>query len=139
MTRCFLTAFSKGPRPREFGVAVYADDSHARDGTNEDWNQNRLNKSALILLNLETSTADPTPYFQVLIREIDNPSGNLLDGTPCTPFGFTGFGCNTLLTGGVAWLRHHDYPFGHCIEYAWRNKNLKFKSYYEGCQREYCY
>ncbi|KAF1758767.1 hypothetical protein GCK72_015227 [Caenorhabditis remanei] len=49
-----------------------------------------------------SSTADPTSYFQVLIREIDNPSGSLLDGTLCTPFEFTGFGCNTLLTGGVA-------------------------------------
>ncbi|KAF1758764.1 hypothetical protein GCK72_015224 [Caenorhabditis remanei] len=56
----------------------------------------------VITLGIVTSTADVTPYFQVLIREIDNPSGNLLDGTPCTPFGFTGFGCNTLLTGGVA-------------------------------------
>ncbi|EGT56182.1 hypothetical protein CAEBREN_29088, partial [Caenorhabditis brenneri] len=46
--------------------------------------------------------ASPSSYFQVLIREIDNPSGTLLDGTPCSPFGFVGYGCNTYLSGGVA-------------------------------------
>ncbi|PIC36472.1 hypothetical protein B9Z55_015449 [Caenorhabditis nigoni] len=55
-----------------------------------------------IALKLLKSADPETSYFQVLIREIDNPSGNLLDGSPCNPFGFVGMGCNTYLTGGVA-------------------------------------
>ena len=32
LTRCFLSAFSKKLGTHVFGVAVYADDSHARGG-----------------------------------------------------------------------------------------------------------
>ncbi|EGT50188.1 hypothetical protein CAEBREN_31816 [Caenorhabditis brenneri] len=55
-----------------------------------------------ILILIVLTHASPSSYFKVLIREIDNPSGTLLDGTPCSPFGFVGYGCNTYLSGGVA-------------------------------------
>lgn len=47
----------------------------------------------LACLAFSTIVADGN-YFQVLIREIDNPTGILQNGQPCSNFGFLGAGCN---------------------------------------------
>ncbi|CAI2351095.1 unnamed protein product [Caenorhabditis sp. 36 PRJEB53466] len=61
-----------------------------------------MTRLLLALLTTLSLVSANTNYFQVLIREIDNPAGTLLDGSTCSLFGFVGFGCNTYLTGGVA-------------------------------------
>ncbi|EFP10189.1 hypothetical protein CRE_23795 [Caenorhabditis remanei] len=53
-------------------------------------------KTSVLLACLAFSTiAADGNYFQVLIREIDNPAGTLKNGQPCSNFGFLGAGCNT--------------------------------------------
>ncbi|CAP25116.2 Protein CBG04412 [Caenorhabditis briggsae] len=51
---------------------------------------------------LGVTLASAQNYFKVLIREIDNPAGTLLDGQPCGEFGFLGVGCNVYLRAAVS-------------------------------------
>ncbi|KAF1758468.1 hypothetical protein GCK72_014926 [Caenorhabditis remanei] len=55
-------------------------------------------KTSVLLACLAFSTiAADGNYFQVLIREIDNPAGTVKNGQPCSNFGFLGAGCNTYM------------------------------------------
>ncbi|ULT96974.1 hypothetical protein L3Y34_005055 [Caenorhabditis briggsae] len=61
-----------------------------------------LKTSVLLACLALTTLASAQNYFKVLIREIDNPAGTLLDGQPCGEFGFLGVGCNVYLRAAVS-------------------------------------
>ncbi|UMM30144.1 hypothetical protein L5515_012149 [Caenorhabditis briggsae] len=61
-----------------------------------------LKTSVLLACLALTTLASAQNYFKVLIREIDNPAGTLLNGQPCGEFGFLGVGCNVYLRAAVS-------------------------------------
>ncbi|CAO4374896.1 unnamed protein product [Caenorhabditis nigoni] len=61
-----------------------------------------LKTSVLLAFLALTTLVSAQNYFRVLIREIDNPAGTLLNGQPCGEFGFVGVGCNVYLHAAVS-------------------------------------
>ncbi|CAL2041212.1 unnamed protein product [Caenorhabditis brenneri] len=59
-------------------------------------------KTSVLLACLAATAFGQNNYFEVLIREIDNPAGTLQNGKACNNFGFLGSGCNTYLKAAVS-------------------------------------
>uniref|UniRef100_A0A8R1I0A2 Fibrinogen C-terminal domain-containing protein n=1 Tax=Caenorhabditis japonica TaxID=281687 RepID=A0A8R1I0A2_CAEJA len=65
--------------------------------------KSRTWKAVLLTLCLTSLTlAESDTFFKVLIREIDNPAGTLLNGNPCSEFAYLGIGCNNYLKAAVS-------------------------------------
>ncbi|CAB3409614.1 unnamed protein product [Caenorhabditis bovis] len=70
---------------------------------------------ALSLAATDSIKADDPTYFKLLIRDIDNPSGQLNDGSLCSSFEFAGVGCNMTLQAGVSTTTAHSITLSEAI------------------------